>query len=82
VVTAYKLRMPVMQQVCLNCHLDRVQHVDGKCLFEASDFKPGGIRVTKETVTAQVVCGRCGGNKKDPEHEGPCGECQEAILPP
>ena len=71
-----KLRMPVMRQLCRNCHRDRVQHVDGKCLFEASDFKPGKITTTKQTITVNITCGRCGGNKKDPEHEGPCGECQ------
>jgi len=68
--------MPVMTRSCGNCGLDITQHVDGKCLFEASSYLPGKVRTERKTVKARIVCGRCGGNEKDPEHEGPCGECQ------
>jgi hypothetical protein len=71
----YKIRMPVMTQTCANCELDSSMHVDGKCLFEASDFRPGKVRTTMKTVKARITCGRCGGKKLDPEHVGPCGEC-------
>lgn len=74
--------MPVMQRACANCGLDYVQHVDGKCLFDSSSFAPGRIKTERKTVKAKVavstVCARCGGTEVDPEHEGPCGECQES----
>lgn len=72
----YKIRMPVMRRSCGNCGLELAQHVDGKCLFDSSNFRPGKVRTERKTIKAQIKCHRCGGTKLDPEHEGPCGECQ------
>lgn len=95
----YKIRMPVMERLCGNCGLDYKTHLDGKCLFDFSDFKPGKVKTERKMVKARISvtayccgrtqqntcakcgrdfrpCGRCGDTKKDPEHEGACGECQ------
>lgn len=50
----YKLRLPVMERKCSNCGLDYIQHVDGKCLFEPTNYAPGKIETKRKTVKAQV----------------------------
>ena len=50
----YKLRMPVMRRTCANCGKDYTQHLDKKCLFDSSEFKPGGISVLKQTIKCYV----------------------------
>jgi len=74
----YKLRLPVLQRSCANCGLDYKQHVDGKCLFEASGYKPGEIKVVRQTVHANVVttsycCGRT--------QSGWCYKCGREFNP-
>jgi hypothetical protein len=77
----YKIRMPVMERLCGNCGLDYKTHLDGKCLFDSSNFKPGRVKTERKIVKAKIrtpaVCDRCGGTGEDPEHEGACGECQD-----
>jgi hypothetical protein len=55
-MTDYKIRMPVMKRTCRNCKRDITQHMpDGKCLFEASDFKQGGITTSNQTIKCHVT---------------------------
>jgi hypothetical protein len=35
--------------------LDFVQHVDGKCLFEPTDYVPGKMKTERKTVKAAVT---------------------------
>jgi hypothetical protein len=57
----YKLRLPVMKRTCVNCGRDYVQHVDEKCLFDSTDFKPGRVNVSTQTIKCYV------GQPKPPE---------------
>jgi hypothetical protein len=59
----YKIRMPVMQRLCAHCQLDFAAHIDGKCLFDSSSYKPGKMKTERKTVKAKVTttdfcCGR------------------------
>jgi ribosomal protein S27AE len=81
----YALKLPVLHRICANCEQDYVQHVDGKCLFEATNYAPGRTETVYEIVNAGVPtgipsCPRCGDTEKDPEHEGPCGACMDVYA--
>jgi hypothetical protein len=53
------------------CHAQAVMSfVHGK-KFPEVDWK---------VIRPATVCGRCGGKKEDPEHVGPCAECQSENL--
>lgn len=43
-----------MVRKCSNCGLDYVQHVDGKCLFEPTNYAPGKVETKIKTVKAKV----------------------------
>jgi len=43
-----------MRRTCANCGKDYTQHLDKKCLFDSSEFKPGGISVLKQTIKCYV----------------------------
>lgn len=40
---------------------------------------PMGAVAFSPAISEPVICGRCGGTKLDPEHQGECGECQDVV---